>query len=119
MLALSAAFVGSLAVLLVSARLFTGSAERIGLALGMSSVQVFTPSHGSQVAEALRGLGLGVTSFLGRGKDGSVDMVQTVMKRKDVGRAMSTVHSLDQDAFVTVSEVSAIHYGWMFPRRRK
>jgi uncharacterized protein YebE (UPF0316 family) len=89
------------------------------LALGMASVQVFTPSHGPEVAEALRGLGLGVTSFPGRGKDGSVEMVQTVVKRKDVGRAMSTVHGLDHDAFVTVSEVSAIHHGWMFPKRRK
>jgi len=89
------------------------------LALGMASLQVFTPSHGEEIAEGLRGIGLGVTTFPGRGKDGAVEVIQTVVKRKDVGRAMSKVHTLDDDAFVTVSEVSAIHYGWMFPKRRK
>lgn len=89
------------------------------LALGLASLQVFTPSHGKEIADSLRDIGLGVTSFQGRGKDGAVEVVQSVVKRKDVRLAMSTVHGLDHDAFVTVSEISAIHYGWMFPKRRK
>ncbi len=89
------------------------------LALGMASLQVFTPTHGPAISEALREVGLGVTAFSGRGKDGPVEVIQTVVKRKDVGHAMSTIHGLDHDAFVTVSEISAIRYGWMFPKRRK
>ncbi len=89
------------------------------IALGMASLQVFTPSHGPQIAETLRELGLGVTAFTGKGKEGAVEVIHTVVKRRDVSRAMRAVYALDSDAFVTVSEVSAIHYGWMFPKRRK
>jgi uncharacterized protein YebE (UPF0316 family) len=89
------------------------------LALGLAAMQVFTPSHGSEVARALRGIGHGVTEFSGKGKDGMVEVVYSVVKRKDARRAMEAVHGLDEDAFVTVGEISAIHYGWMFPKRRK
>lgn len=49
----SAVFVGSLALLLVSARLFTRSAEAIGLALGMSpfAVGVLLVSVGTSLPE--------------------------------------------------------------------
>lgn len=89
------------------------------LALGLASLQVFTPSHGAEIANRLREIGHGVTEFTGRGKDGAVGIVFSVVKRKDAREAMAVVHSLDEDAFVTLGEVSAIHYGWMFPRRRK
>jgi uncharacterized protein YebE (UPF0316 family) len=89
------------------------------LALGLAAMQVFTPSHGPAVAQALRGIGHGVTEFTGKGRDGPVEVVYSVVKRKDTRRAMEAVHQLDEDAFVTVGEISAIHYGWMFPKRRK
>jgi uncharacterized protein YebE (UPF0316 family) len=89
------------------------------LALGVSAMQVFTPSHGAEVAQTLRGIGHGVTEFMGKGKDGAVEVVYSVVKRKDAMAAMEAVHRLDEDAFVTLGEISAIQYGWMFPKRRK
>lgn len=89
------------------------------LALGLAAMQVFTPSHGSEVARTLRGIGHGVTEFTGRGRDGPVGVVYSVVKRKDTQRAMEAIHQVDEDAFVTTGEISAIHYGWMFPKRRK
>jgi len=58
MLLLFLAFVGSLAVLLVSARLFTRAAERIGLALGLSSfmVGVIIVGVGTSLPELITGL---------------------------------------------------------------
>ena len=89
------------------------------LALGMASLQVFTPTHGPEIANRLREIGHGVTSFTGRGRDGAVEVIYSVVKRKDAREAMAAIHSLDGDAFVTLGEVSAIHYGWLFPKRRK
>jgi uncharacterized protein YebE (UPF0316 family) len=89
------------------------------LALGLAAMQVFTPSRGAEVSDALREIGHGVTEVKGRGRDGTVEVVYSVVKRKDARRAMEAVHGLDADAFVTLGEVSAIHYGWMFPKRRK
>jgi len=88
------------------------------LALGLTSLQVFTPSHGHPIAEVLREIGHGVTQFTGRGKAGRVEVIYSVVRRKDARRAMSIVEEMDEDAFVTVGEVSAIHRGWMFPKRR-
>lgn len=89
------------------------------LALGMASVQVFSPTHGSQVAKLLREMGLGATTFTGQGMNGHLEVVHSVVKRRDIRTAMAAVHRLDPDAFVTVSEVSAIQYGWLFPKRQK
>ncbi|MFO8174677.1 MAG: DUF2179 domain-containing protein [Gemmatimonadota bacterium] len=89
------------------------------MALGLAALQVFTPSHGSEVAETLREIGHGVTQFTGKGKNGPVEVVYSVVKRKDAREAMSVVHALDKDAFITVGDVSAIQHGWMFPKRRK
>ena len=89
------------------------------LALGLSSLQVFSPSHGPQIAESLRGIGHGVTQFSGKGKDGPVDVVLSVVKRREARDAMKAIQELDEDAFVTLGDVSAIHHGWMFPKRRK
>ncbi|GIW26984.1 MAG: sodium:calcium antiporter [Meiothermus sp.] len=58
MLLLFLTFFGSLALLLVSARLFTGAAERIGLALGLSSfmVGVIIVGVGTSLPELITGL---------------------------------------------------------------
>ena len=89
------------------------------LSLGLVAMQVFTPLPGTEVAETLRGIGHGVTQFTGRGKDGPVEMIYSVVKRKDAREAVSVIHRLDEDAFVSLGEVSSIHYGWLFPKRRK
>ncbi len=57
MLLLFLTFIGSLALLLVSARLFTGAAERIGLAVGLSSfmVGVIIVGVGTSLPELITG----------------------------------------------------------------
>jgi len=89
------------------------------MAFGLSALQVFSPSHGSEVAATLREIGHGVTQFTGRGRNGPVDVVYSVVKRKNTREAMAAVHALDEDAFITVGEIAAVEYGWMFPKRRK
>lgn len=58
MLLLFLTFIASLALLLISARLFTGAAERIGLALGLSSfmVGVIIVGVGTSLPELITGL---------------------------------------------------------------
>jgi uncharacterized protein YebE (UPF0316 family) len=89
------------------------------LALGIASVQVFTRSHGRELAEAMRVFGLGVTQLSGQGKDGPVEMVYSVVKRKDMPTVMGLVKDLAPNAFISVEAPTAIQHGWMFPKRRK
>ncbi|MFC1574972.1 DUF2179 domain-containing protein [Gemmatimonadota bacterium] len=89
------------------------------LALGFASVQVFAAHHGAQLAEALRAFGHGVTQLQGQGRDGSVEVILSVVKRKDLALVNALVTDLAPGSFVSVEEPTAIQHGWLFPKRRK
>jgi uncharacterized protein YebE (UPF0316 family) len=91
--------------------------ERI--AFGMASVRIVSTHGGVELAEALRERGFGVTEFSGQGREGLVEVVDAVVRRRDLKHVYSEVATWDPDAFVTVEEPRAIHRGWMFGMRRK
>jgi len=89
------------------------------LAFGFASVQIFASAHGAELAEALRTFGHGVTQLQGRGRTGPVDLVVSVVKRRDLPSVNALVNDLAPDSFVSVEEPTAIQHGWLFPKRRK
>jgi uncharacterized protein YebE (UPF0316 family) len=89
------------------------------LALGLARVQTFSPHGGVEVAEALRDQGFGVTEFLGRGREGNVELVSCVARRSEVPKMLKTIEAWDPEAFVTVDEPRAVHRGWLMQKRRK
>jgi len=89
------------------------------LAFGFAAVQVFTRSHGPELAASIRAFGHGVTQLTGQGREGPVDMILTVVKRRDLPVVNALVQDLVPDSFVSVEAPTAIHRGWVFPRRRK
>ncbi len=80
---------------------------------------VITKESGHDMALSLRELGYGVTETLGEGRDGSVTMLRSVVSRREVPRLMDAVHSLNDEAFVSVSEARAIERGWLRPLGNK
>jgi uncharacterized protein YebE (UPF0316 family) len=89
------------------------------IAFGMSTVRVVSRHGGVELAEALRERGFGVTEFAGQGKEGAVEVVEAVLRRRDLPKVFQEVRTWDPEAFVTVEEPRAIHQGWMFSQRRK
>lgn len=89
------------------------------MAFGMSTVRVMSRHGGVEIAEALRERGFGVTEFAGQGREGTVEVVYAVLRRRDLPAVFEQVGIWDPDAFVTVEEPRAIHRGWMFGKRRK
>lgn len=91
------------------------------LALGLAMIRVFSRDAGTgmTVARALRDAGYGVTEFPGQGGQGPVDVVLTVVQRRQIPLVVSEVERIDQDAFISVEEPRAIRRGWMFGRRKK
>lgn len=89
------------------------------IAYGMATVRVMSQHGGVEIAEALRERGFGVTEFAGQGKEGRVEVVYAVLRRRDLPVVFDQVGIWDPKAFVTVEEPRAIHRGWMFSRRRK
>lgn len=89
------------------------------LAFGMSTVRIVSRHGGVELAEALRERGFGVTEFSGQGREGTVELVYAVLRRRDLPYVYEEVGIWDPDAFVTVEEPRAIQRGWMFSKRRK
>lgn len=89
------------------------------MAFGFASVQVFAPAQGSELAGALRAFGHGVTELHGKGQAGPVDVILSVVKRRDLPTVRGIIDDLAPKAFVSIEEPTAIQHGWTFPKRRK
>jgi uncharacterized protein YebE (UPF0316 family) len=89
------------------------------MALGMATIRVVSRFGGVELAEALRERGFGVTEFAGQGREGKVEVVDAVLRRRDLPAVLKEVDFWDPDAFVTIQEPKAIHRGWLLQKRRK
>lgn len=89
------------------------------LAFGLALVRILSKHGGVELAEALRERGFGVTEYSGHGRDGRVEVVETVVKRRRIKEVLDEVDSWDPDAFVMVDEPRAIRRGWLQDRPRE
>jgi uncharacterized protein YebE (UPF0316 family) len=89
------------------------------LAVGLATVRIITKTSGEAVAQTLRGAGYGVTEFVGKGREGPVELIYTLVKRRQIPTVLAAVERLDPGAFISVEEPRQILRGWMFPIRRK
>jgi len=80
------------------------------LAYGLATVRVVS-RDGVQIAAALRDRGYGVTSIGGQGRDGRVDILDSVVQRQDLEEIMRLVEGWDPRAFVTVEEPKLLRGG--------
>ncbi len=88
------------------------------LAVGLATVRIICKDDGEEVADSLRGGGFGVTEFSGHGRQGRVDMIYTLVKRRQIPSVLKIVEALDAEAFISVEEPRTIRRGWLFSRRR-
>lgn len=66
---------------------------------------------GATAARLLRDSGFAVTEFSGRGREGEVEILNIVAQRKLIRHVMEVIHNVDDEAFVTVSEVRSTSGG--------
>ncbi len=89
------------------------------LAMGLATIRVISRAEGEEIANALRAEGFGVTEFDGYGRQGKVELLMTLVKRRQIGHVLKIAEELDDDAFISVDEPRTIRRGWMFATRRK
>jgi len=90
---------------------FVGVSLEQMIAYGVATVRIVTKNAGSDIAEALRKRGYGVTEYPGLGRDGNVEIVHSVVQRSDLPDVLNIVNGRDQDAFVTVEEPKVLSGG--------
>lgn len=86
------------------------------LAFGLAIVRVISKHGGVEVAEALREKGFGVTEFAGHGRDGTVEILDSVVRRRHIPEVLKVVDLWDPRAFVMVEEPRLIRHGWLQTR---
>ena len=83
------------------------------LALGISTVQAMSRGDTEAVADRLRSEGWGVTELTGRGRQGRVAIVSTIVRRREVPDVIEAMEEEDPDAFITVYDDTQVRRGWL------
>ncbi len=84
------------------------------LAMGVQTLNFISRGMANAVAERLRYAGLGVTTFVGRGRDGPVSLCMTVVPRRQTPATIRMAREIDPDVVITVEDVrqsTAVHTG--------
>ena len=86
------------------------------LAIGNLYVQITTKRDASLLIEELRTAGYGVTKVDGRGATGPVELVITIVQRKELAKVTTIIQNFDSNAFYAVHDLQTATEG-VFPER--
>ncbi|MBO9371429.1 MAG: DUF2179 domain-containing protein [Chloroflexi bacterium] len=89
------------------------------MALGFSEVRIISTESGDAVAAAMRAAGFGVTQMEGRGRTGSVSIVDVFVPRRSLPTVLKVAEETDPQAIVTVSEARAVQRAYWRPSDRR
>lgn len=89
------------------------------LALGLATIRTMVRSGGPELSAELREAGFGVTEMVGRGKEGAVEVLYSVLPRRRVAEALKIINAGAPDSFVVVDEPRGVHRGWLYPAKKK
>jgi uncharacterized protein YebE (UPF0316 family) len=82
------------------------------LAIGHGHLRIISSGRGPAIAEAIRQAGYAATELSGRGRDGTVAVINCSVRRRDIRRVQQQVKDIDPNAFITVQEVRPLHRGF-------
>jgi uncharacterized protein YebE (UPF0316 family) len=93
---------------------FLGILIEKALAMGLAQVSIVAPYGAEDLVAELRAHDFGVTSVAGSGAQGPVQIVFTVVRRRQLKQVLSLVEAKQPGAFYAVDEVTAVSDG-IFP----
>lgn len=98
---------------------YLGSKLENKLAFGKILIQINTTVDFSDLmAEVLRDNGLGVTTVDAKGKDSTRALLMVYANRKGKDGILKLVHQIDEDAMVTINDVSSLSGGFVSSSKR-
>ncbi len=90
------------------------------IALGNLAAQVILKEENNiELIKKLRDSGFGVTVLHGEGKEGSREILQIAINRKDLANLKNIVYSYDKEAFITTNSVNPISGGYFSTIKKK
>ncbi|HII78983.1 MAG TPA: DUF2179 domain-containing protein [Methanosarcina sp.] len=89
------------------------------IALGNFTAQVVLNSNkNGKLLHSLRDNGFGVTSVKGSGKEGTREILNIALKRKDLDRLKQILDEYDERAFITVNNTKPISGGYFAIKKK-
>jgi len=92
---------------------YVGSFIEEKMAIGCITVQVIAKNDTGQLQEVLRNQGFGVTVIEGMGKKGKRNILNIILRRKDLPSLMENVKNIDEDAFIAVMDARTTYGGYI------
>jgi uncharacterized protein YebE (UPF0316 family) len=83
-----------------------GMAIEKRLAIGFTHFSIISRDRSTEIADALRGDGYGVTEIPARGRESNFMLVDCHVRRKQADEVEALVLKIDPDAFITAEEVT-------------
>ena len=87
------------------------------MAYGKIIIRLITRRDAADLADLLRQKGFGVTSVAAEGKNGPVNLLYSVIDRKDCGKAIKIIKDHHPKAFYTIESIHSVQEG-IFPVRK-
>jgi len=82
-----------------------GMAIEKRLAIGYTHFNIISRNRSTEIADALRNVGLGVTEIPARGRDSSFMLIDCRVRRKQSDEVETLVLSIDPEAFITAEDI--------------
>jgi uncharacterized protein YebE (UPF0316 family) len=76
------------------------------LAIGFTHFSIISRSHSTEIADALRSEGYGVTEIPARGRESNFMLVDCHVRRKQSNEVEALALEIDPDAFITAEDVT-------------
>ncbi|KUK96738.1 MAG: hypothetical protein XE06_0451 [Anaerolineaceae bacterium 46_22] len=92
-----------------------GMAIEKRLAIGYTHFSIISRSHSTEIADALRTEGYGVTEIPARGRESNFMLVDCHVRRKQADDVEVLALKIDPDAFITAEEVTPRRSGIWHP----
>ncbi len=92
------------------------------LAIGTLIIRAILPDEGvlaTDLAATLHQAGYGVTRVAGTGANGPVQLIYTVIRRKDLAQVSALIRQTHPRAFLTVEELRSVAEGIFPPSKQK
>ena len=83
------------------------------LALGHVEISVISMSQGQKIVQKLRQADYGVTELTGSGRSGMVNLITTIVPRKDVENVFQLVNQTDPKSFIAIDDMKDVKRGYM------
>ena len=87
------------------------------LSLGVVLIRVITSKDATELLEYLKTAEYGVTSVIAQGSAGQVQVVFTIVQRREVVSVVNLIKQFNPKAFYTIEEVGFVEEG-IFPTRK-